>query len=292
MKPCLNLTFLLCTLSSLATERLPIERATLDARVIYTVPVATNRVTTVSFPGAIAAIDAAGVSTDAKVQSLFQLAHVRGSSFFSVRAMGSGVSGNLNVRWGKNTYVLEVVESPRPVLSLVFEEEPKAGDGGEVHPAPKLSAIRLLALLDKAKNFALLKTGAKDVVSQVDFATLGESATADFGDYSICIEEVYRFNPEDTLVFRVVLRNRTDAEVRYRPDSFAVRVGSRIFAQSISDGTGLVPPRSEAVAYFAITGTPDGGRNELSLKNDFRVLIERLPNPAPVAGVPLPQEGE
>ncbi|MBL9203907.1 MAG: hypothetical protein JNN01_02380, partial [Opitutaceae bacterium] len=271
---------------------LPIERATLDPRVIYTVPVSPNRVTTVSFPGAIAAIDAAGVSTDAKVPGFFQLAHVRGSSFFSVLAMGSGVSGNLNVRWGKNTYVLEVVESPRPVLSLVFEEEPKAGGGGEVQRAPKLSAIRLLALLDKAKNFALLKTGAKDVVSQVDFATLGESATADFGDYSICIEEAYRFNPEDTLVFRVVLRNRTDAEIRYRPDSFAVRVGSRIFAQSISDGTGLVPPRSETVAYFAITGTPDGGRNELSLKNDFRVLIERLPNPAPVAGVPLPQEGE
>jgi hypothetical protein len=284
MKRCLNLTFLLCAASCVATERMPIERAILDDRVIYSVPVATNRVTTVSFPGAIAAIDAAGVSTDAKVPGLFQLAHVRGSSFFSVRATGAGVTGNLNVRWGKHTYVLEVVESTRPVLSLVFEEEAKAG--GEVQPAPRLSPARLLALLDKAKNFVLLKTKAKDAVSQVDFATLGESATADFGDYSICIEEAYRFNPEDTLVFRVLLRNKTDQPLRYRPDSFAVRVGSRVFAQSISDGTGVVPPKSEAVAHFGITGTPDGGRNELSLQNDFRVLIDRLPDPdqAPAHG--------
>ena len=28
--------------------------------------------------------------------------------------------------------------------------------------------------------------------------------------------------------------------------------------------------------YFAVTGTPDGGRNELSLKNEFSVLVSRL----------------
>ena len=31
-------------------------------------------------------------------------------------------------------------------------------------------------------------------------------------------------------------------------------------------------PRSN----FAVTGTPDGGRNELSLKNEFTVLVSRL----------------
>ena len=31
----------------------------------------------------------------------------------------------------------------------------------------------------------------------------------------------------------------------------------------------------EAPAYFAVTGTPNGGRNDLSLKNDFTVLLDR-----------------
>ena len=34
-----------------------------------------------------------------------------------------------------------------------------------------------------------------------------------------------------------------------------------------------------------ITGTPDGGRNELSLKNEFTVLITRTSPPPPVATV-------
>jgi hypothetical protein len=31
-----------------------------------------------------------------------------------------------------------------------------------------------------------------------------------------------------------------------------------------------------STVYFAVTGTPDGGRNELSLKNEFAVLVSRV----------------
>jgi hypothetical protein len=51
------------------------------------VPVATNRVTTISFPSAITAIDGAGITVDGKTPGLFQLAHTKGSAFLSVRAL-------------------------------------------------------------------------------------------------------------------------------------------------------------------------------------------------------------
>ena len=72
----------------------------------------------------------------------------------------------------------------------------------------------------------------------------------------------------------------------YQPDSFTVRAGNRLYPQSISDADGTVPPRGRSIVYFAVTGTPDGGRNNLSLKNDFTVLIRRLvPTPPPVAAI-------
>lgn len=43
-----------------------IQRVTLDEWVVVTVPVSTNRVTTISFPGPITAIDAVGVTADGK----------------------------------------------------------------------------------------------------------------------------------------------------------------------------------------------------------------------------------
>ena len=42
----------------------------------------------------------------------------------------------------------------------------------------------------------------------------------------------------------------------------------------------------EAPAYFAVTGTPNGGRNDLSLKNDFTVILDRVEtNAAPAQPV-------
>jgi hypothetical protein len=37
-----------------------------------------------------------------------------------------------------------------------------------------------------------------------------------------------------------------------------------------------MPPKSDSPAYFAVTGTPDGGRNDISIKNEFTVLLARL----------------
>lgn len=273
--------YLLSLSPALAADTTAIQSALLDERVVYSVPVATNRVTTISFPGPIAGIDAVGVTTDPKVPGQFQLAHTRGSSFFSVRALGRNASANVNVRWGKHTYVLELAESSLPVLSFILEIKPS---GLGVQPAPIVSPTRLLALLDKAKAFSLLKQQHPEAVAQVDFATFTDQpCVSDFNDYEIRVEEAFRFNPEDTLVFHLRLRNKIDNEIRYRPDSFSLRVGNRLYQQSISDAAGLIPPKEEVTAYFAVTGTPDGARNELSLKNAFSVLVERLPIPMPAA---------
>ncbi len=263
--------------SAFAAAHRAIESAPLDDRVVYIVPVATNRVTTISFPGPIAAIDATGVTADPKMAGQFQLAHTKGSAFFSVKALAPVASANVNVRWGKNTYVFQLEESSQPVLSLILESKPV---GGGVKPAPNVSPTRLLALLDKAKAFPLLKQQHPEAVASVDFVTFHKKpSVSDFNDYEIRIEEAFRFNAEDTLVLHLLLKNRTDAPIHYRPDSFSLRVGISIYPQSISDAAGLIPPKAETTAYFAVTGTPDGARNELSLKNDFTVFVERLTAP-------------
>jgi hypothetical protein len=120
-------------------------------------------------------------------------------------------------------------------------------------------------------------------VAAVDFTTYdGKPLVSDFNDYEIQIEEAFRFNVEDTLVFRLVIINKSDTSLIYQPDSFALRAGSRLYPQSISDADGTVPPKGRSIVYFAVTGTPDGGRNELSLRNAFTVLVTRVsPTPPP-----------
>jgi hypothetical protein len=289
MKSLSKFLLVLAPLSMLAAPREAIESVRLDDRVVYTVPVATNRVTTINFPGPIAAIDAAGVTADPKMAGQFQIAHTKGSAFFSVKALAAKSSANVNVRWGKSTYVFQLEESPQPVLSLILEAKPTASG---VKPAPIVSPTRLLALLDKAKSFPLLKQQHPEAVASVDVITFEKKpSVSDFNEYEIRIEEAFRFNPEDTLVLHLLLKNKTDTPIHYRPDRISLRVGNRVYAQSISDAAGLIPPKGEATAYFAVTGTPEGGRNELSLKNEFTVLVERLAIPPAPASTNQPPSG-
>jgi hypothetical protein len=265
------------TCSIVAADEGAIQSALLDDRSIYTVPVGTNRVTTISFPGPISAMDGAGVTMDVRVPGQFQLAHSRGSSFLSVRALVPKATANLNIRWNKRTYVFELVESSTPVLSLILEAKPVSLTP---QSTPALTPTRLLSLLDKAKAFPLLKKQQPDAVSEVDFMAYPErGSVSDYNEYEIRLEEAFRFNAEDTLVFRALLRNKTAQAITYRPGSFALRVGNRLYHQSVSDAPGVIPANGESTVYFAITGTPDGGRNELSLKNSFSVVIVRFSTP-------------
>ena len=157
---------------------------------------------------------------------------------------------------------------------------PAPEEAGVGH-APEISPLKLLALLDKAKAFPLLKAQQPESVAGVDVTTYdGQPLVSDFNDYQIQIEQAFRFNAEDTLIFRLAITNKSDTSLIYQPDSFMLRVGNRLYPQSISDADGTVPTKGQSIVYFAVSGTPDGGRNELSLRNGFTVLLTRL-SPTP-----------
>jgi hypothetical protein len=283
MKP-LTISFLLAVCLAASANDKAIREIPLDEQTVYTIPVSVNRVTTISFPGPISAIDAAQVTTDTKRTAAFQIAHTKGSSFFSVRALGKKTVTNVNVRWNKKTYVLELVESDNPLLSVIFQYQPDSA--GVIPPAP-VTPSRLLALLDKAKAYPLLLAYHPEAVAQVEYRSYEkEQRIVDCKDYTIQIMEAFRFNPEDTLIFRVVLKNKTDKALRFAPNGFSLRVGERTYPQSISDASGVVPPNGEVPAYFAVTGTPNGGHNEISLKNDFFVILEAKPAEPPAEDKP------
>src|ERR1035438_202123 len=114
MKSITNLLLLTVTVLAanvaLAQPAREIVKDFLDENVLIVVPVATNRVTTISFPSAITAIDGAGITVDGKIPGQFQLAHTKGSAFLSVRALLPKASANLNIRWNDRTYVFELLD--------------------------------------------------------------------------------------------------------------------------------------------------------------------------------------
>ncbi len=288
--PFLSLAVLVLAHSgSLAGEPKQIQERELDEHSVCAVPVSAARVTTVSFPGPISAIDAALVTTDGKTPGLFQLAHKPGSYFFSVRSLVKGAVTNVNVRWNNKTYVLELQDSTTPQLSVIFKYP---AETGKTTVAKRLvTPGSLVGLLDKAKAYPVLKASHPEAVEQVDYVNYGaKPPVMDYNDFEVRLEEAFRFDPQDTLIFRIVLRNKTEKEIRYQPQGFSLRVGERLYSQSISDASGVMPPKSDTPAYFAVTGTPTGGRNDVSTKNEFTVIVSTVDPASAKAVQSVPRE--
>jgi len=95
---------------------------------------------------------------------------------------------------------------------------------------------------------------------------------------------MFRFNSEDTLVFHVTLRNKSEKEIRYLPESFCVRVGNRLYSSpSVTPWCAATVRRQHGLCCDHWHAR--WRRNELSLKNEFKVLVTRLSPPPPVVTV-------
>lgn len=266
-----------CATFAAAQPSNPIQRLKLDPMVVTRIPVARDRLTTIRFPSPLSDLQAVTVAAEPHPDALFQIAFRPGNAFFSVRALAANTNTTINAVWKDQTYVIELVESHEPWLSVIFDVPPAPAPPPPAVPK-QVTPARLLGLLDTARGFALLRQQYPGSFAGVEVAR--PNSVRDYGDYTVRIEEVFRFDPEDTLVFRIAVSNKTDSLIYYLPESLMVRVGTRFYYQSIAEATGILPVQEELPIYLAITTSSDGSRNALSPHNDFMVLFSRLESPA------------
>jgi hypothetical protein len=244
----------------------------LDERVVYEIPIAADAPTTLMFPSSLTAIEGANVSANPETPAPVLLAYTPGRTFFSVRALEPNAHAAINVVWKNKTYVLRFAVGAEPFGSVTFYEDELAGRSGALHR--RVTPEVLLSLLDRAKSFTLVATQYPEAAQQIEHAAPG--SVTYYRDFRVTIEEVFRFDPEDTLVFRLRFENSGESEVVYQPQRLAARVGSNVYYAAISDASGIVPPKASTTAFFAISGTPRGGRANLSVKNLFSVVVPRV----------------
>ncbi len=98
----------------------PIIHAPLDARTVFRLPVSSERITTVYFPGPISGLEAAFVTLDGEPPARFQCSFLPGQRYFSLRAVQPNSTANINVVWNGNVYVFEVFHAQDPTYAVVL----------------------------------------------------------------------------------------------------------------------------------------------------------------------------
>jgi hypothetical protein len=243
----------------------------LDEFVIYNLPIAfKSGNTTVLFPSTISGIYAKSVAAQEQANADFLISFTPGNYCFTIRALKKDAEDHLTVIYNRKAYVLRLNASEEPFYVVTFFKDAVAR--GPARPRP-LIPERLLSLMDKAKAYPLFKKNYPDAIEGVLHAT--PNTTNHYDNFKLWVRDVWRFEEEDTLIFRIDFENMSDGAIYYKPQDLAVRLEDRIYTQSVADASGVMPPKSITPAFFAITGNGDGGRNNLAPDNKWNVLVVR-----------------
>jgi len=242
-----------------------------------------SEITTLTWPGAISAVagadvlieDGAAKELELDEKARFHVVHSDGSNFILVRSLKRDTAATLSVIFENAAYVVLLKSAETgAVASAILHRPPNlAAEQVSRVPEPVKFTPRIgLSLLDRARMYPVLARTLPKLVEGVD-AQHPEAMVSDWPDLAITVEEVYRFQREDALVFLVSLKNKTDQILELVSSSFAVRVGDEKFYPSIANGPRTLGPGQTAEAEFAVVGLPDGTRNDVSAKNLFTISI-------------------
>jgi hypothetical protein len=240
----------------------------LDEFLIYDIPTAfQSGTTTVMFPSEITGLFAKSVAVQEQPNADFLISFTPGNFYFTIRALKKDAEDHLTVIFNRKAYVLHLKASDKPLYNVTFFQDDRRAKGGSVSILPE----RLLSLMDKAKAYPLLASAEPDALAGVLHSS--PNITNYYDKFTVHIRDVWRFEEEDTLIFRLELENTSDETIYYKPQDLAVRLDERIYTQSLADASGVMPPKSVTPAFFAITGNGQGGRNHLAPDNKWNVLV-------------------
>ena len=224
-------------------------------------------VTTVTFPSAISKI--AGVNVATEGTSDFIIAAKPGANHFNLVARKKGATGTLTVIYNRQTFILYLKQDDKKAYAAVNFAASSGGTSSYLGKSVSVTPARLLSMIDISKGYELFKKRSelRDTIHAKNHRFFN------YGEFKIELLEVIRFNREDTLVFKLLMHNESSEEIAYDRFSFSAQVGGKTYYMSAADASGIMPPKSATWAFFSITGTPDGGRNNLAPDNVFLIGV-------------------
>ncbi len=251
-----------------------IRRIPVDESVVHRINLHERFVTTISFPSrdGIEAIHGSNI-TRARDEAGFFVEYVPNTYFLSLRALQPGAEGSLNIVYKKKTLVIRLGTVPEVKdadLSVFFEDDGSTAGAGAGRRRPRATPTTIVSLMDKARMWKLYEKNYPQAI--LDSTRREPNQVCSYDQVDIIVAEVVRFDAHDTLVFKLLLRNKTDRMLTYDARSFAVRIGTTLLHASVANASGVIPPAATDIAYAAFTGGPEG-RNNFSVDNEFKFMI-------------------
>ena len=206
-----------------------------------------------------------------------------------MRAVRRGTPCFLTVRCDTTTYLFKLTAGDKANLAVIIQSEaaskPPAAREVKVDKViaerTMFSSAELVGILSKARQREFLETVNPDLYTGWQRRT-SIALTSTTGEVTATITEAHKWPQKDAIVLRSRLENKGAKAFRFNPTDTRVRVGDRSYPVQLADSTGIVEPGKTTLLDVVLQGNTLGGKEYLSLENDFRLeLVEDTRTPPP-----------
>jgi hypothetical protein len=204
-----------------------------------------------------------------------------------VRAVRTGTPCYLTVRCDSRVFLFKLsVGETANVAVLISDSGPGNMAAREVEKPEILEArtnftsTGLISILSRAKGRGFLQTVNPDLYEGWQ-ERRGINLSSENNSLKATITEIQQWPQKDALVFRCSVENKTSRQVRFKPIDVRVRVGDASYTAQLADSSGVVLPGRTTLLDLVLQGNTSGGKEHLSILNDFRLEVPIDDGPPP-----------
>ncbi len=278
--------------------------------------------TTVIFPSPLAGTFGLGLVTGVQSGGSIQLEHPAGSNILVFHALTEAAHTFATVVMEGMLYTLELKATGQPDVSVTMVKggpgvsgAPDIKEPVEVTPDQikeariKYDPELLYGFLRLAHDAVALKSLYPSLYEK--YSVRSANYTSDSGAAKTAVLKIHRFSKEDAIVLEGTVTNETDAPMVFDGRAATVQVANLTEPIKLLDCLRPIPPGATLPIDVVIQGDIDGGRSDLSINNEMRIMLPsegtiwslknggdvpghdfNVPKPLPSRPIPLTQTGD
>jgi hypothetical protein len=175
-------------------------------------------------------------------------------------------------------YVFDLRSAPKPDVAVTLVKADAVAPRAQEVTPKEIAAQRphydpeiLIGLLRRARDSAILAPLYKDLYA--GYTKRDAQYTSDSGSVKTTVTAIHRFSKEDAVVLQGVVENETDRPISFDGRATTVQVANEVHPAKLTDCLRPIPPHTKTLIDVVLQGDIDGGRANLSIDNEFRIIL-------------------
>jgi hypothetical protein len=140
--------------------------------------------------------------------------------------------------------------------------------------------VQLAGLLDKAKNYALLKSSSPQTLEGMRVAEPEKKGKIE-GPVETRIVRVLQDDALDAVTFEIEVNNRSPKDFLYDPQELRIKIKDKTYGAAMEDAPGIVQAGTSTSIFLLVNDASLAEQKDSAAGNDYDLVIKQDTEPKP-----------